>query len=121
VSKANMKKSIIIIIILTSFASCKKESVHPVITGTVQQEGGCSPGTWLVHITGTHKYAFLCESSSSFSSFNCTNSVYIINMPASFSQLGKRIKFSKWKDIGGSCLSSSFAPHLIEVSDLSAE
>jgi|GEM_PF-6450831 len=121
-SKANMRKSSIVLIILTLFASCKKEKTYPVIFGTVQQQGGCLPSTWLVHIPGdvADKYSFLCKLPSPTSSFNCSNSVYVLNMPASFAQLGKRIKFSRWNS-HASCLSSSMAPQHIEVSDLRAE
>ena len=117
-----MRKLILVIFCTILFASCKKES-DPIITGTVQQQGGCTSNTWLVHIPGgdIDKYSFLCKSEYPTSSFNCSNAIYILNMPASFQQLGKRIKFSKWKDLGALCLSSSFASHHLEVYDLSAE
>jgi len=122
-SRAGMKKNIIILMLVAIFASCSKEKNHPVIRATVQQVGGCLPNTWLVLITSgdADKYSFLCQSSSPTSSLNCSNSVYILNMPASLSQLGKRIKFSRWKDDNILCLSSSFAPHHLRVSDLTAE
>jgi hypothetical protein len=121
-SAQNMKKNTLIIILLFAAAACNKEK-NPVVTGTVQQPGGCLANTWLVFIDNGNaaQYSFLCESPTSTSSFNCSNSVYILDMPASFRQLGKRVKFSRWKDNGLSCLSSSFAPHHLEVSDLSAE
>lgn len=119
-----MKKTIIIIAVVTLLASCKKEKHNPVITGVVQQQGGCLPNTWLVFIPGgdADKYSFLCKSSVSTSSFNCSNAVYIVNMPASLAQFGKRIKFSKWTDSGlPLCSSSTYAPHQLEVSDVSEE
>jgi hypothetical protein len=117
------KNAILIILLFVLFASCKKQNNYPVITGMVQQQGGCLPNTWLVFIPGgnTDKHPFLCASQVPTSSFNCSNSVYIVNMPASLSQLGTRVKFSRWKDNGGSCSSSTFAPHHLEVSDLTAE
>jgi hypothetical protein len=117
-----MKKYLLGFVIVLILASCKKEK-RPIITATVQQQGGCLPNTWMVLITsgGADKYPFLCASPSPTSSLNCSNAVFINNMPASLSQLGKRIKFSKWEDNGIFCLSDSRGPHHLDVSDISAE
>ena len=118
----DMKNIIIPIVVLASFAACSKEKDGEVITGTVQQAGGCFGNSWLVHIDNGNadQYSFLCKSPASTSGFNCSNSVYIINMPSALSQSGKRIKFSRWEN-RFSCLSSSFAPNHLEVFNLSAQ
>ena len=123
VSAGMKKNAILVVLVFVLFASCKKQNSYPVITGMVQQPGGCLPDTWLVFIPGGDgdKHSFLCPSSTPTSSLNCSNSVYIVNMPASLAQFGTRVKFSRWRDMGGACASSTFAPHHLEVSDLTAE
>jgi hypothetical protein len=67
---------------------------------------------------------FLCPpdvSLLSSSTTNCGNSVFILNMPASLAQAGKKVKFSKWEDRGLFCFSSTLAPHHLEVTDLSEQ
>lgn len=119
-----MKNKVVFAALLfATFVSCTKEQKYPEITGTVQQSGGCLPDTWLVYIDSGNadQYSFLCKSSTPTSGLNCSNSVYIVDMPSALQQLGRRIKFSRWKDNDGFCLSSSFAPHLLEVSDIAAD
>ena len=122
VSAGMTKNTILVISLFLLSASCEKRNSLPVITGMVQQQGGCPANSWLVFIPGgdADKYSFLCPSPTSTSSFNCSNSVYVVNMPAPLAQFGTRVKFSKWKDVA-SCSSSTLTPRHIEVSDLRAE
>lgn len=99
--------------------SCKKDELKQTVMATVQQKGGCFGNSWLVLIEDPDpdRYSFICKTSmppGSSSSFNCTNSIYIVNLPASMAKLGTRISFSGWKELA-SCLSSSFAATHVEA------
>jgi hypothetical protein len=101
--------------------SCKKEN-RIVITGTVKIRSGCYTHSWLVAIDqpDSSGHSFICTRTPPVGTYyNCSNAVYITNMPQEFAAEGKRLKFSKWKDNGIMCLSSSYAPHHLDVTDLS--
>lgn len=111
-------------IFLTAFilAACSKNK-NSVITGTVIAQQSCTPGAWLVRLDNpNHRlYSFLCSEDVSIvssASFNCGNSVFILNMPQALAQDGKKIKFSVWEDKGLLCFSSNLAPHHLQVTDI---
>ena len=85
---------------------------------------GCDPTAWVVILDqpDASKYRFLCPPyTGSESGYNCSNSVAILNMPASLAQPNKRIKFSKWEDKGLLCLSSFYGTHHLASTDVQAE
>ena len=49
---------------------------------------------------------------------NCGNSAAILNLPSTFAQTGKKIRFSQWEDKGQVCFPSTRAAHHIEVNDV---
>jgi len=119
-----MKKLAVACILLGLF-SCNKED-DEWITATVVQDHGCFANSWLVRVDNpSHfKYSFLCDPSAvTMSSWtnNCDNAVFILDLPVHLRQPGTRIKFSKWEDRGLLCFSSIFAPHHLEVRDVSAK
>lgn len=121
----NQMKKLVIAISLLGFFSCKKEN-GVWITGTVMENHGCFPNAWVVRLDNPdyRKYSFLCDpSTASFSSWtnNCDNAVFIINLPVPLRQPGTQIKFSKWVDKGLLCFSSIFAPHHLEVQDVTTK
>ena len=118
-------KKLVVAFVFLSILSCNKED-DQWITGTVVQDHGCFPNTWLVRLDNPNylKYSFLCDPSAvTMSSWtnNCDNSVFILDLPLHLRQTGTRIKFSKWEDKGLLCFSSIFAPHHLEVQDVSAK
>ncbi|HWJ27264.1 MAG TPA: hypothetical protein VNS32_12020 [Flavisolibacter sp.] len=111
-----------IIFLFISITACKKESAT-FIYGTVVNEG-CSTNSWFVKLDNpvAVKYNFLCAPyPGSGYGYNCTNAVIIMNMPSLLSHSGIRIKFSKWKDKGLMCLSSSYGAHHLASTDVQAE
>jgi hypothetical protein len=109
----------LILLAISSFIlfSCKKDASKTTVSGTVQQQEGCLPDSWLVAIDNPNsdKYSFICKTFMPPSaSLNCTNSIYIVNLPASMKQPGKKISFSGWNE-QASCLSSRLAPRQVEA------
>ena len=113
-------KYISFILVSLLLISCKKDEEKINITGIVAQKAGCGQNTWLVVIENPDpdKHTFLCKNESPpVSGYNCTNSVYIVNMPASLAIAGKKISFSRWNELL-SCLSASAASPHLEVFDM---
>jgi hypothetical protein len=117
----------IITVLLSAFLlqSCSKEN-NKLVRGTVILQEGCAPGAYLLKLTDpdAKKFSFLCNKETSILSsaiYHCGNAVFILNMPASIAQEGKKVKFSLWIDNGSYCFSSNLAPHHLEVQDLSEE
>ena len=112
------------VLFLTAFilAACSKNK-NSYITGTVIAQQSCAPDAWLVRLDNpNHRlYSFLCSEDVSILSsatFNCGNSVFILNMPQALAQDGKKVKFSVWEDKGLLCFSSNLAPHHLQVTDI---
>jgi hypothetical protein len=113
--------SILFFFIIVINLSCHKEA-HKMVYASVREQGGCTPGAWLVEIENADytKQSFICKPPDFVSAvMACEHSVYIVNLPDQFKSAGKKIKFSKWEEVV-SCLSSSVAPHHIEVKNVSA-
>ncbi|HJW17107.1 MAG TPA: hypothetical protein VJ499_08300 [Flavisolibacter sp.] len=120
-----MGKIIILLLFGFLFHGCTKEN-RKLVRGTVVLQQGCAPGAYLVRLTDPDpkKCSFLCNKETSIISsaiFHCGNAVYILSMPASLAQEGKKVKFSLWTDRGSYCFSSNLAPHHLEVQDLTEE
>jgi len=115
-----MKKFPFVFLVIL-FASCKKDPTGFVL-GTVEQQGGCLQNSWVVSIENANSstHSFICSSSGATGGYNCTNAIYITNLPSSLARQGKRIKFTQWEDNGGFCSSSSYSPHHLKVFDVSA-
>ena len=107
---------IVYLICALAMCSCKKEN-HRLFVATVLHEVGCAHNSRLVMIENISflKPSFLCDDQPQLSAWNCSNTVFIKNLPAPLSVAGKKIRFSRWKDYGLDCASYSFAPHNIEV------
>lgn len=115
-------KIITLIVATILLAGCSKTKFS-FVSGTMMQAGGCGPNAWIVLIDNpdADRQSFLCPATVALlasSSFNCGNSAIILDVPVSLQQTGKKVYFSKWQDKGLSCLSWTYAPHAIEVSDL---
>ena len=112
---------ILSILLLLSLPFCSKEN-HPLVYGTVKDQGGCSTEAWLVEIENPDAatQSFICKPPPNASAIvACTHSVFIVNLPDNYKRPGQKIKFSKWNEVA-SCFSSTFAPHHIEAKNLSA-
>jgi hypothetical protein len=116
-----MRNLILTMLLVSAFASCKKEN-DIIIDATLIQQSGCMPGAWLVDIADPNhsRHPFLCNQPPSPSSLDCSNTVIILNVPSGLAQTGKKVRFSKWDDKGIMCFSSTQAPTHLEVYDLSA-
>jgi len=113
-------KCFLFILSLSLLISCKKDEGKNYVAGVIVQKGGCGINTWLVAIENPdpNRQSFLCKNEPSPPiGYNCTNSVYIVNLPASLAIAGKKIGFSRWNELA-SCLSASAAPPHLEVFDI---
>lgn len=103
------------------FFSCEKDSdKSDRVMGTVQVKGGCYQNSWLVAIDNPDpdKHSFICdEATLAGTAYNCTNAVYIIDLPEHLAKAGKKIRFSVIEEIA-SCLSYSFAPAHVEAKNI---
>ena len=118
-----MKRPFAIFLTIFMATACSK-SKNTVITGTVIAQQSCTPNAWLVRLDNPNYrlYSFLCSEEISIissASFNCGNSVFILDMPQALAQDGKKVKFSVWEDKGLLCFSSNLAPHHLQVADIS--
>src|SRR5215207_3185427 len=114
-----MKYAAILMTVFLLFA-CKKDQTGSV-NGTVIQTGGCFPDTWLLWIENPPGFPSICTDDPGAqlaTGYNCRNSVFL-RLPANLAQAGKKISFTGWNDHNFSCLSSSYAPHHLEVTGLS--
>jgi hypothetical protein len=123
--RKTMGKFILLLLITFLFQGCSKEK-RKLVRGTVIMQQGCAPGAWLIKLTDPDpkRFSFLCNKVTSiicWAIYHCGNAVYILSMPASMAQVGKKVKFSLWTDKGPYCFSSNLAPHHLEVQDLSEE
>lgn len=114
-------KILFLFLLAIPFFSCEKDRDNSgSLTGTVQVKGGCLQNTWLVAIDNpdADKYSFICdEPALTGTLYNCTNAVYITNLPQQVAQAGKKIRFSFRKEMP-SCLSYSFAAAHIEAENI---
>jgi hypothetical protein len=99
--------------------SCTKES-RGTIHGTVINEGGM--GYYLIEIElPSANQSFICTEPfvPPAGAYNCTNAIYITNMPAAARTAGTKIAFSRYKDLGRNPIwSSTTVPNDVEVYDL---
>lgn len=117
-------KKIIVVLAAFLFFSCKKDSAGWITATVVKQ--GCYPNSWIVKINNPNpqKQTFLCDpmqAMASSSTTNCGNTAVILDLPVELAQADKQIKFSRWKDKGLLCFSSTLAPHHLEGTDISAK
>lgn len=102
--------------------ACKKQADRVAITGTVLTVGSSS-ALVLIENPDHRQHSFLCDEASinaTPGTNNCVNSVFILNLPDSLQEEGKRIQFSKFKDQGPRAIwSMAFAAHDILVYDAS--
>jgi hypothetical protein len=123
--RKTMGRFIILLLSACLFQGCTKEN-RKLVRGTVVLQQGCAPGAYLVKLKDPDpkRFSFLCSKETSVISsaiYHCGNSVFILSMPASLAQDGKKVKFSLWTDKGSYCFSSNLAPHHLEVQDLTEE
>jgi len=114
-------RKLVFILVFGILSSCKKENSRT-FNATVLHEIGCAADSRLVMIENFsfRKPSFLCEDQPQLSAWNCSNTVFIKNLPAELSITGKKIQFARWKDFGLDCASYSLAPRNIEVYDAKA-
>ena len=100
--------------------SCDKENSDRV-SGTVKAQSGCFQDSWLVAIDrpNSSDHPFICNETLAGAAYNCSNAVYITNLPERFAKQEKKIEFSVVTDQGIACLSYSFGPHHLEVKNVS--
>ncbi len=116
-----MKTCIVLLLLCFSFFACKKESSDRVI-GTVKQSAGCFATSWLVTIENPDpdKHSFICkETILAGTAYNCSNAVFITNLPDKLAVSGKKIRFSVRNVQPYSCLSYNLAPYHIEAENVS--
>lgn len=116
-------KYLTLLLLIAGSLSCQKTR-YETITGTVIDKGGASASSWRVAIdnASSKRYSFLCHDQPGTTDpvYNCHNSIFIINLPASLQTAGLKIRFSRFTDKGVNAIwSSTFAPHDVEVSDAS--
>lgn len=102
--------------------SCHKDKKQTIVTGTVVKQGGYSATSYLVTIdnpqSGTH--TFICNHplTTAAATYHCGNSIFIVNLPTALRLAGKKMTFSRYKDLGANIVSSAlFIPHDVEVYD----
>ncbi len=110
--------------ILLSFSvccslACKKDS-KPAVVVTITEKVSFGANTYaaLVENPDPAIHGFLCSlGASNFKpTYNCTNAVYITNLPSSLAVVGKKITFSSYQDNGQPLLFSSINhAHELEV------
>lgn len=113
---------ILLAICLFTAMACKKDA-GPTITVTVTEKvswGIDSAYAAIVDNPDPSIHKFLCTLGASEPKpfYNCTNAVYIRNLPASLAVAGKRVTFQKYKDDGQPLLYSSINhAHVLTVSN----
>lgn len=105
-------KYLIILILFCVFSSlsCKKDS-RPTVIVTIAEKSGFGANLYaaIVENPDPAVHNFLCTLGTSDPKpiYNCTNAVYINNLPAALAVPGKKIKFANYKDNGQPLLFSS--------------
>lgn len=99
--------------------ACKKDS-KPAVVVTITEKTSFGVDTYAAIVENPDPaiYGFLCSlGASNFKpTYNCTNAVYITNLPSSLAVVGKRVTFSSYKDNGQPPLFSSINhAHELEV------
>jgi len=119
-----MKSLVSYLLIFVLFTACKKDTDYPEVTGTVISQTGASLNSYLVEIDtldNQSSYSFFCEKSVTMppvGSYNCRNSIFVINLPPTLKVNGMKIVFSKYKNLGPNLLwSSIYVPRDVEVYD----
>jgi len=119
-----MKSLVTYLLITILFCACKKDTTYPEITGTVISQSATSSNFALVEIDNPGSqlsYSFFCENivtTPPIGHFDCGNSIYIINLPASLKVNGLKIAFSKYKNLGPNPIwSATNVPRDVEVYD----
>ena len=98
---------------------CKKDS-KPAVVVTITEKASFGANTYaaIVENPDPATHGFLCSlGASNFKpTYNCTNAVYITNLPSSLAVVGKKITFSSYQDNGQPLLFSSINhAHELEV------
>jgi hypothetical protein len=109
----------LLVFIVCGLLACKKDS-KPAVVVTITEKTSFGVNTYaaIVENPDPATHGFLCSlGASNFKpTYNCTNAVYITNLPSSLAVVGKRITFSSYKDNGQPLLFSSINhAHELEV------
>ena len=115
-----MEKALAYLALPLMLFGCFKERKQ-VVTGTVVDFKGCTANAWLVLIDNPNpqKHSFICKIETQAAQINCSNSVFVTNLPAVLGKPGNKISFSRFVDHNVLCQSSLYAPHHLEVKDAS--
>lgn len=105
-------KYLYILLAFCAFSSvkCSKDG-RPAVVVTVTEKSGFGTNIWaaLVENPDPAKHKFLCTLGPNEPKpiYNCTNAVYLKDLPANLAVAGKRIEFYYYKDNGQPLLFSS--------------
>jgi len=114
-------KSLLLAITCVLLFACEKETPETV-NGVVIDDGG--PG-YLVEIEmpNSSKHRFICSNAPMPAipgQYNCTNAVFIVNLPAFARVAGTKIAFSRYKNLGPNPIwSATYVPNDVEAYDVS--
>lgn len=116
-------KHLYILLFFCAFTAIKcKKDARTAVTVTIVEKSGFGTNSYaaVVENPDPAKHNFLCTLGASEPKpmYNCTNAVYITNLPANLAVTGKRIVFSHYKDSGQPALLSSINhAHELEVTN----
>lgn len=101
--------------------SCRKDA-RPTVIVTIAEKSGFGVNIYAAIVENPdpaiHKFLCTLGASDPKPIYNCTNAVYINNLPAALAVPGKKITFSNYKDNGQPLLFSSINhAHELEVSN----
>jgi hypothetical protein len=106
---------------LLAFAGCKKDKHQDkMVTVTIQQKSIFNENTYAATVENPDPaiHSFLCTLAAGQPkpTYNCTDAIYITNLPVSLKIPGTKITFNGWKDSGQPLLFSSINhAHELEV------
>lgn len=114
---------ILIAVSLVTSTGCKKDKKYEEVTATIVEKSGYGYVTYaaVVDNPDPKKYSFLCEIdpiSSYWPQYSCADHIFFKNLPASLAVVGKKIRFSRFKDFGQPMMLSSVNhAHELDVYD----
>ena len=100
--------------------SCKKDSKAVTVIVTIAHKSAFGPNLYAAIVENPdpaiHKFLCTLGTGDPKPTYNCTNAVYVNNLPANLAVVGKRIAFTSYKDNGQPLLFSSINhAHELEV------
>lgn len=120
VENPNMKRLYILLAFSVCCSLACKKSSQPAVVVTITEKVSFGVNTYAAVVENPDPtiHGFLCTLGASNYKplYNCTNAVYITNLPSALAVAGKRVTFSSYKDNGQPALFSSINhAHELEV------